>query len=149
MKAKEDKRVRGIVTLAAVTNWEERWPEPLLQAWQKQGVYTIQNSRTGQEMPLYYQIVEDYYQHKDRFDLPTIIQQLEVPILAFHGTEDPTVPVHMAHDLDIWNKQATVEIVEGANHVFGGKHPYDGVSLPEHTAWVVKKSTNFMKEMDS
>lgn len=148
MKAYEDARVRGVITLAAVTNWEERWPDSLLQEWKRKGVHIVQNSRTGQDMPLYYQIVENYYRYKDRFDLPEIIRNLDVPILAFHGTEDPAVPVRMAHDLADWNGQARVEIVEGADHTFGGKHPYEEKKLPPHTRFVVERSVRFIKSMD-
>jgi len=146
MKAYEDARVRAVITLAAVTNWEDRWPDALLQEWKKNGVHIIQNSRTGQDMPLYYQIVENYYQHKERFDLPEIIRNLNVPVLAFHGTEDPTVPAQMAHDLGAWNGLARVEIVEGADHTFGGKHPYDDEKLPKHANFMVQSSIHFIKD---
>lgn len=149
MKAHEDARVRGVVTLAAVTNWEERWPEPFLKEWKKKGVHIIQNSRTKQEMPLYYQIVEDYYSNKERFDLPVLIKNLNIPILAFHGTQDETVPLHMAHDLGEWNGQAVIEVVEGADHTFGGHHPYKENELPEHAHFFVKRSIEFIKKVDA
>lgn len=149
MKAHEDSRVRGVVTLAAVTNWEERWPEPFLKEWKAKGVHIIQNSRTKQEMPLYYQIVEDYYANKERFDLPVLIKNLNIPILAFHGTRDETVPQHMARDLGAWNGQAVVEFVEGADHTFGGKHPYDGKDLPVHAQFFVNRSVEFIRKADA
>jgi len=149
MKAYEDVRVKGVISLAAVTNWEERWPEPFLQQWKKQGVHYIQNSRTKQEMPLYYQIVEDYYANKERFNLPEIIKKLRVPILAFHGTQDQTVPLHMLHDLKEWNGQANIEIVEGGDHTFGGKHPYEDNTLPEHVELIKERSIEFIKDKEA
>jgi dienelactone hydrolase len=149
LKAYEDSRIAAGVTLAAVTNWEERWPDYILEEWKEQGVQMIQNSRTGQEMPLYYQMVEDYYRNKARLDLPAIIKKLQTPILAFHGTEDESVPVRMAHDLDNWNAHAEVEIIEGANHTFGGGHPYEQDELPGHVSYITDKTVKFLKNLQA
>lgn len=148
MKTREDTRIKGVVTLAAVTDWEARWPKGYLEDWKKQGVQIIPNTRTGQEMPLYYQIVEDYFQHRERLHLPEAIRNIRVPILAFHGTADETVPHSMAEQLSVWNGQAEVEIVEGADHTFGGKHPFPGTDLPTHAHHVVKKSITFLKSIE-
>ena len=148
MKTREDTRIKGVVTLAAVTDWEARWPEGYLEDWKKQGVQIIPNTRTGQEMPLYYQIVEDYFQYRERLHLPEAIRNIRVPILAFHGTADETVPHSMAEQLSAWNGQAVVEIIEGADHTFGGKHPFPGTDLPEHVQYLVKKSINFLKSIE-
>jgi len=148
MKAWEDTRVKAVVTLAAVTDWEARWPQPLLEDWKNKGVQMIPNSRTGQEMPLYYQIVEDYYQHQSRFNLPQAIRELVIPILALHGSKDETVPVQMAHNLGQWNGEAKVKIVPGANHTFGGKHPFQGNTLPDNAQYWMDQAITFLKSPD-
>ena len=147
LKGYEDERVKGVVTLAAVSDLEQRWPEETLALWKEQGVQYIENSRTGQRMPLYYQLVEDYYAHQDRFSVPQAVRNLGKPLLAFHGTDDETVPVQSAHDLRRWNGSAQVEIIDGANHVFGGKHPCEAAKLPSDVRTVVDRTTPFLKSI--
>ena len=147
LKGYEDERVRGVVTLAAVSDLEQRWPEEVLAQWKKDGVQYVQNSRTGQRMPLYYQLVEDYYAHQSRFDVPQAIKNLGQPLLAFHGSDDETVPVQAAHDIRQWNGTARVEIIDGANHVFGGKHPYEADHLPDDVQTVADSTIAFLKEV--
>ena len=148
LKGYEDERTKGVVTLAAVSDLAQRWPEPMLAEWKEHGVRYIQNSRTGQRMPLYYQMVEDYYAHQARFDVPQAVKNLGKPLLAFHGSGDETVPVQDAYDIREWNGTAQVEIIEDADHVFGGKHPYEAEVLPADVQTVVDKSVIFLKEMD-
>ena len=69
LKGYEDERVKGVVTLAAVSDLRQRWSEEELAIWKEKGVVEIPNSRTGQNMPLDYQLVEDFYAHADRFDV--------------------------------------------------------------------------------
>ena len=145
LKGYEDTRVRGVVTLSAVSDLEQRWPKEILTRWKEDRVRHIPNSRTGQEMPLDYQIVEDFYAHRDRFDVPQAVKNLGKPLLVFHGDDDETVPVQDAHDIQSWNGEAQVEIIEGANHVFGGQHPYEQTNLPEAVQQIVDQTVSFMK----
>ncbi len=147
LKAYEDSRVKAVVTLAAVTNLEKRWSKTYLAEWKEKGIQYVENTRTGQLMPMNYQIVEDFYQHKDRFDVPGALQNLEVPLLAFHGSADETVPVSMAYQISKWNEQAQVEIIPAANHTFGGSHPYQQDSLPPDVALIVEKSVRFFRSV--
>ena len=145
LKAYEDSRVKAAVTLAAVSDLEARWPPEHLAQWKQTGVHHVQNSRTGQTMPLYYDIAEDFYTHRERLDVPTAVRQLGKPLLVFHGSDDETVPVQSAYDIQEWNGKAQVEIIPDANHVFGGQHPYDSHELPADVKRVVAKTTEFLK----
>ena len=145
LKGYEDERVKGVVSLAAVSDLGERWSESALAEWKKQGVHYVQNSRTGQRMPLDYQLVEDYQAHADRFNVPQAVRNLGKPLLAFHGSDDETVAVQAAHDIEQWNGTARVEIIAGANHVFGGSHPYEGHELPVAVQRIVDQSVPFLK----
>lgn len=145
LKGYEDARVKAVVTLAAVSDLAQRWPDDALAIWKKEGVQHIQNSRTGQSMPLYYQIVEDYYAHQTRFDVPQATKNLGKPLLTFHGSDDETVPVQAARDIQQWNGTAQVKVIDGANHVFGGKHPYDEDQLPKDVQTIVGTTVAFLK----
>lgn len=146
LKAYEDARIKALVTMAAVTDLEQRWLEPYLAEWKEKGVQYIQNSRTRQTMPMYYQIVKDFYQNRDRFNVPKAIRHLGIPFLAFHGSADETVPVHMAYEIEKWNGNAQVEVLPDANHTFGGSHPYHHEVLPEDVNFIVEKSISFLKK---
>ena len=93
LKASEDNRIRALVTWAAVNNLETRHTKDELAHWQKAGRIYIPNARTNQEMPMDYQIVENFLVNKARLDVPLAAKKLSKPMLAIHGTDDPTVPV--------------------------------------------------------
>lgn len=145
LKASEDPRIKALVTLAAVTDLEKRWQESELTDWKEKGVHYVQNSRTGQTMPLYYQLVDDYFQHRDRLNVGNAIRQIQVPFLAFHGSADETVPVSMVYDIEKNNQHAQIEIIQHAGHTFGGGHPYKEATLPADVAHIVEKSIGFFK----
>ena len=72
---------------------------------------------------------------------------MSIPMLSFHGTEDPTVPLQAVQDIGHWNPQAQIEIIEGAGHTFGGTHPFDDQVLPPHLKLVTDKSIEFCKTL--
>lgn len=143
LKAAEDSRIRGIATWAAISDLSERWPEEVLQQWEKDGVYYIFNSRTKQNMPLYFQLVQDVKNHPDRLNIPEAAASITCQWLICHGTEDESLPFTMAKDLKSWNKNARLFIIEKAGHTFGGKHPYEGSELPPDTCKLVEKTRVF------
>lgn len=131
LKAVEDPRITAVATWAGVNNYNQRWDELELVPWKRDGVQWITNGRTGQQMPLYYQIVEDYQANTHRLEIPKVITRLQQPLLILHGEQDETLPVQMAHDLHRWKPDSTLHLVPGADHSFGGKHPYEDDILPE------------------
>ncbi|PVY41172.1 alpha/beta hydrolase family protein [Pontibacter virosus] len=130
LKAAEDTRVRALATWAAVNNFDQRWDELEKESWKKEGVQWVTNARTGIRMPLYYQIVEDYLANVERLEIPKVIQKMQQPLLILHGEEDETLPVQMAHDLHTWKPDAELHLLPGADHSFGGQHPYEQEVLP-------------------
>ena len=146
LKTNEDKRIHALTTWSAINDVDQRWPEAFVKEWKKKGVQQIYNSRTGQQMPLYFQIVEDYYQNKERLDIPTAVKNMEQPHLIIHGTADETVPVEMAKEMKQWNLNAELFLVEGANHTFGGQHPSENPVLPEDFKLVIEKTIGFFRK---
>jgi pimeloyl-ACP methyl ester carboxylesterase len=141
LKAAEDARVRAVATWAAVANLAPRWPAEVLAQWQREGVLYVPNSRTGQQLPMYYQIAEDYHANLSRLDLPKLVPQLRQPLLIVHGDPDETVPLGAAHELLTRKPDAELLVVPEAGHMFGGSHPWASPELPplarlvaEHTA---------------
>ena len=145
LKACEDVRVKKLVTWAAVSDLEGFWSAEFLKEWKIKGVQHIKNARTGQDMPMYYQIVEDFERHSDRFRISSQLTNLDVPFLAIHGTDDETVPVEAL--LMLKNAYPSLQTfrIDGASHTFGGKHPWTEPELPEHTQVLVEQMIDFLK----
>lgn len=145
LKAAEDKRISRLVTWAAVNDFDKSWNHRLLENWKKKGQIEVVNSRTSQLMPLDYGLYEDYQAHLDRLYVPSAVVRLSIPFLVIHGRNDETVCVRSAYELNDWNKDCTqLYIVEGANHVFGGRHPWNVGKLPPHTEEALLRTLNFL-----
>jgi uncharacterized protein len=145
LKAAEEERVKAVATWASVseskTPWG-RWDEQKLEQWKKTGVdYTV-NSRTKQQMPVYYQLYQDYQQNKERLDILAAVNRLKVPLLICHGTRDEAVPVEKAHELHKANKNSELFLLD-SDHVFGRKHPWTEPNLPDAMQQVVDKTIRF------
>lgn len=147
LKAHEDSRVKGLVTWAAVPDLENRWSKEQLEQWKNDGVLYILNSRTKQNMPLYYQLVEDYIQNSTRFSIPIAVKNMPVPMLSFHGDQDETVLLEEAKIIKQWNPNLDFRVVKGSNHTFGGEHPFNQTELPSHTVTVVSQSIDFLNSI--
>ncbi len=144
LKAAVDPRVKKVITLAAVSRLDYKWTDEELQQWKNEGVIYVYNSRTKQNMPLYIDLVEDYYDNKELLDMKTQIPKIKVPILVLHGDEDTSVPFEHAEAIASANPNAKLVKIVGANHTFGGKHPYTSDELPEHTKEVLGHILDFI-----
>ena len=144
LKANEDSRVKAIATLASVSTLGS-WPESTVKQWKKDGVYYVYNSRTGQNMPLYYQLAEDVRKNNKRLDVPAAAKNMKQAMLIIHGSNDESVTVNAACQLKKINPKAERFIIEDASHTFGGHHPYNDDDLSEHSKMAVEKISEFFK----
>lgn len=142
LKGAEDSRVKGIATLAAVADFIT-WAKNLMKPWKADETNYVVNGRTGQQMPVYYQLVEDVVEHETRLNIQAAVEKTALPLIIFHGSEDPAVPVFAAHQLKEWAPDAELHIIEGADHVFGGSHPYTSDLLPEAAREVAEGVAHF------
>ncbi len=148
LKSAEDSRVKKLATWAAIseckTPWGT-WPESKIEEWRQKGVEFYTNGRTNQQMPINFQLYENFRQNHERLDIKQAIQSLEIPILLCHGTLDGSVTVDKAKDLKEWQPKAALLLVE-SDHVFGRKHPWFETDLPEPMQTVLTKTIEFFKE---
>lgn len=143
----QDTRIKATATWAAISNLDQRWSAETLAKWEQDGVQYVENARTKQQMPLYYQIIQDYHKNKEKLDIPAAARQMPQPLLLIHGTHDETLPLQMAHDLKENKHDAVLEIVPEANHSFGGSHPYTAAHLPAAAQVVANKTIAFFQSV--
>jgi alpha-beta hydrolase superfamily lysophospholipase len=146
LHASRDKRIHKLITWAAIseckTPWGS-WPAEKMQEWKETGVQYYTNSRTKQEMPLHYQLYEDYMQHSEELSIEKAIKALEIPVLICHGTLDTSVGVKSAFDLHSWQPSSQLFTLK-TDHVFGRRHPWDFDYMPEPMEVVLAASLQFL-----
>ncbi|MGZ5193374.1 MAG: alpha/beta hydrolase family protein [Kaistella sp.] len=147
IKAYEDLRVKVLVTLAGVSNFNYRFPSgDRLENWKNSGVMYSENQRTHQQMPHYYQFYEDFKQNEERFTIQYCAQHLEKPVLIIQGTDDEAVKDKEAFLLHEWCKNSELYLVEEANHTFGAKEPWMEQYLPPDLQNAVTKTISYFKQ---
>jgi pimeloyl-ACP methyl ester carboxylesterase len=145
LKAAEDERVSGVATWSAISTIDQRWPQEMMEEWKRTGVQYIMNARTGQQMPLYYQLYENYHANQQRLDILKSVEKLAIPVLIIHGEQDETLPVRMAHDLHAANPYAELYLIPEADHSFGGKHPFEEQELPSFAKAAADKTIQYFQ----
>jgi len=145
--ASEEKRIKKLVTWSAVSDFIQRLPDnQLMNKWQKDGVIYVENGRTHQQMPMYYQFAEDTLKNKDRLNILNAEKNLKIPHLIIHGTKDEAVNVNEAKMLHQANSKSKLELILDANHTFGAKHPFVENEFPLHFNQVFQKTLSFLKQ---
>lgn len=147
IKAAEESRIRGLATWASVDSLAPNISETELSIWKKEGVKFIYNGRTKQNMPMNYQFYERYHENQERLNVEKAVAGMDIPFIAFHGSEDETLSPVMLENLERWNPGIKAQSVAGANHTFGGKHPYPARTLPEKLMYVCEETNKFFKSI--
>ncbi len=146
----QDARVKALVTWASIAECTSPWSRFTLEElteWKATGTFYYENKRTNQQMPIDYQIYEDYLLHREEYDLLKIVRELTKPMLFIHGKQDPAVPYQAAQLLHQANTGHSQLILCDGDHVFGRKHPWPHDYLPEQTKFVVDETISFLKSV--
>lgn len=146
LKTSEDERIKKLVTWASVKDVEDFVQSQDIEKWKNDGTLYTFNSRTNQNMPLNYQLYEDYIANKERLSIPNSAKGINVPWLIVHGANDNSVPYYAAEQLHEWNKKSELKLIENADHTFGGKHPWTENDLPEDAKTAVEKTIRFLNQ---
>jgi len=146
LKANEDARVKKVITLAGVSDYKTRFPkEDAFKEWKENGVYFVENGRTHQKMPHFYQFYQDFIKNENRLDIQKATQNLKIPHLIIHGNHDTSVSIKEAEKLHQWNPKSEFKIIENANHVFNVSHPWKEKTLSKELEEVIGLSIHFLK----
>jgi len=143
LKGYHDKRIKAVASWAGINDLASHFLSNEVSKWKEDGVIFIENSRTKQHMPLYYQLVENYLANEHILSVPNAIKGFRKPMLIVHGSKDPTVPVQVAYLTQKWNSDVVLYIVENSDHVFGGAHPWNKTTLPSDAKLVIDKTLEF------
>jgi pimeloyl-ACP methyl ester carboxylesterase len=146
LKTAEDRRVEKVVSWASPSNFLERLPKKeKLAKWKELGVSYIYNGRTKQNMPMYFQFYENCIKFAKRLNIQNAVSKMSIPHLLVHGNEDPTVLLSEAVNIKSWNPDIDLHIIDGANHVLGGFHPYDLEKFPKDLQEAIDVTIKFLK----
>lgn len=119
-------RIRALVTWASVATFDRYSPQEK-EAWRRDGSYPVVNARTGQQLALGIDLLEDLEQHGSELDILAAASRLRAPWLIVHGSGDESVALESANRLaGAAGGKKELLILEEANHTFGSRHPFVG-----------------------
>ena len=146
--AHNDDRIKRVVGWASVASLSYFWEnnDKLVEKWKSKGVAIIKNGRTKQDMPLYYQLKKDFDRHKKKYSIKNSLENFKKPLMVIHGGSDKAVPEFAAHQMKEWYPKTELYIIENANHIFGGRHPWTNNELPDDALDLVEATIQFIKD---
>ena len=148
IKASEDFTVSKVISWAGVSDFKVKFNEGSKEFdnWKKNGIMYVKNARTKQSMPHYFQFYQDFKKNEERFNIKSAVEKLKIPFLIIHGSKDTSVLLKEGENLFSWSKAGEIQIIEGSDHVFKSKHPWQLKKLPEDLKKVVYLTINFLKK---
>jgi pimeloyl-ACP methyl ester carboxylesterase len=146
LKTAEDRRVEKVISWASPSNFLQRLPKKeKLAKWKELGVAYIYNGRTKQNMPMYFQFYENCIKFAKRLNIQNAVSKMSIPHLLVHGNDDPTVLLTEAVNIKSWNPNIDLHVIDGADHVLGGFHPYDLEKFPKDLQEAIDVTIKFLK----
>lgn len=146
LKGASDDRIESLATWASVADFSRFITGQDIEDWKQSGVHYIENTRTGQMMPLYLQIYYDFITNLDKLNIKPAVSRMNKPLLLIHGDADETVGLNHAMELESQNPEnVTLITVEDGDHTFGAGHPFEQASLPPIFQNVVDETIKFFK----
>tara|TARA_Y100000588_G_scaffold360190_1_gene419832 strand:+ start:606 stop:1361 length:756 start_codon:yes stop_codon:yes gene_type:complete len=133
LKAGLRAQVSAVVTWAAISSVTRY--EGYREIWESGETVIIPNARTGQDMLLDRNVLDDMRANRERLDVLASAASLTIPCAVIHGSEDEAVPFGDAEEIThaIGNSAQLVRIM-GAGHTFGAIHPFEGTTPELETA---------------
>jgi|TARA_B110000261_G_scaffold99440_1_gene112181 pimeloyl-ACP methyl ester carboxylesterase len=150
IKASEKSRVKNVITWAGVSDFKARFQigSSQFNDWKEKGITYIENSRTKQLMPHYFQFFQDFSANENRLTIKLAVKKLNIPLLVVQGSDDTTVIEAEASLLHQWSPKSELEIIKNGDHSFGTIHPWKERELPKDLHKVVEKSIAFLKKVN-
>lgn len=123
-------RLRALVTWASVATFD-RWGADEKRRWREGGEIAVTNARTGQELPMGVEVLEDLEANAAALDVTAAAGRVEAPWLIVHGDADESVPAREGDDLlraagGAQDGHRELLAIAGSGHTFGAVHPFAG-----------------------
>jgi len=145
IKASENEKIGKVISWSGVSDFGKRFPKgDALKIWEKVGVSYIQNARTKQQMPHYFQFYTSFKNNEQRLTIKDAVSKLKIPHLIVHGENDEVVKPEEAKNLHTWDANSKLVFIEEMNHPLGCTQPWTKTELPKHLSQVIKESINFI-----
>lgn len=119
--------IEGIAAWAPISNIEARFNG--LEEWKIKGVRYQKNGRTNQELPMKYEVYEDFIANKERLNIEEYCLNSSTPTIVIHGKEDTSVLPTESEQIGKW-LNIEPEIIDEAQHTFNSSHPWGSNELP-------------------
>ncbi|MPS73720.1 MAG: alpha/beta fold hydrolase [Chryseobacterium sp.] len=145
IKASENENISKLITLASVSTLDRFPKNEAFENWKNEGVYFVENARTKQKMPHYFQFYKDFEIDKERYDIEKACRKLTIPTLFIHGSDDESVQLEHSQKLNQWTKNSQLKIIENAGHTFGAKEPWRNDFLPNELNEAIEACLDFLK----
>ena len=145
LTAAVNSNIQKLILWGSLSDFEKRIINEKVNLWEKRGVVYIFNSRTNQQMPLYYQFYQDYIKNKNKFSISNACGNLNIPCLIVHGDKDKTVEYSEAKILNKNISNSILLKIKDSDHTFNIKHPFDKKDLSKQLKIVIAESISFFK----
>lgn len=119
--------ISGVISWNGVTNVDLFSEEQKAEMRQKGRSY-VANARTGQQLPLNKEILDDIEANKERYNIIERARTTSVPIVLIQGTEDYERLLLGSERLTTTNPKVRWVKIEGGNHTFNAVHPFAGTT---------------------
>jgi dienelactone hydrolase len=142
----EDEDIKKVITWATISDlnsWISMFND---EDWKTNGKIFIKNGRTGQDMPVNYSFYEDVKSNSNKYDILKRSDELSIPVLLLHGENDESVNPSSSQNIYDLVLHSIYICIEGANHTFGGIHPFNSDKIPEDLDALVENTIEFITE---
>lgn len=146
LKASENNKISKVISWCGVSDFGARFPSgKLLEQWELAGISYVENARTKQQMPHYFQFYTNFKENEERLTIKNAVLKMTIPQLIIYGDMDDTVLPIEAINLNKWNPKSELLMIEEMNHSMGCSQPWEHTEIPIHLAEVVRKSIRYIK----
>jgi uncharacterized protein len=120
--------ITNLITLNSMSDFHNLLKHFDAAEWQKNDVVYVDNARTKQQMPLYYQLLTDYTTNKTNLDIVSNSAKITVPWLWIYSAQDETVAPKSIAQIQQVQPNIKTHCIEGSGHTFDATHPHTNAS---------------------
>jgi len=150
LTAAENSRVKSLVTWSTPSRLD-RYTESRKEDWRRTGRLIFRGGKSENPLFLHYSYYLDIDANREKFDLPRQVERVDIPHLIIQGQRDAAVTLREARELTGrtgTNSRVRFEVIKGAGHTFGVRHPM--ISAPPRELSIAMEKTEewFCDTMD-